>query len=847
MKFTGLTILFIVILAATSCNRRTIQIADLSETEVGSFAAGELHNYLSAIYKNVNFKTGDAPAESDIKYLLTSQVNDLGFSTTDLPVIPESFKIVVNKGKVWIISPDERGLLNATYALLEELGYGFFISGDKVPSPRKWTGYKGWEMEDHPVSAERFVLNWHNFLSGCTGWNFEDWCSWIDQVNKMRYNGIMLHFYGNNPAFSFEFLGERKNTGYLNNTANGRDWGNQHVNDVRRLTGGEIFDGPVFGSAASMVSEDQKEEAATHLMQRVFDYAKSRGTKIILALDFDTWMANPSNIVQKLPDEAIFRLKGGIATNPVHPEGYQYYEQILETLLEKYPQITQLSVWHRIPTMNTGLGSIWMNFPYEALPAEWKKEYHDIMGRNPGVDDNIKATSMFAYGKLIAAFQKIRDQKWPDLEISSGSWRFEYLPLAHTFFPADVPLIPLDWAVAFDREESKEILAGIGSSRKVWPVVWAHHDDHRYIGRPYTPWANFASLLKERKAEGFGVIHWTTRPLDLYFTSTSRQVWNRTVNEPLETTVADYVAKLTRDDRESLELYFNSWITTGPMFGRETSNHFVDIGTQGYELDSWTDMKARAIERLNILEQSKEYEGNPFISYQRDMEKFYISFFNNQELFQKSRESLDKGNIEEARALISESDPDTTLMLYVKAVKNIGFTQGEKALVSSMNIRWKADFINLRQQLGLAPVLFRYSPTRHDSLAQAPGSYTYHIDEQLNWWRCIWDHELDNRRFIEEKDKTALWIDNEEDLELTTMHRQKLVPGNYELKLNFQADGVFEVAVVENDKAISSGSFRNDSTDSSIRFQSQGGDLKLNFRTKSPLKLFDISVIPLGS
>lgn len=217
----------------------------------------------------------------------------------------ESFKIIPKEGKLLIIGYDERALLNATYALLEKLGYGFYISGDVAPKAKKWVGFGAWEMEDTPLTGDRFLFNWHNFLSGSTGWNLEDWKMWIDQANKMRYNGIMVHAYGNNPMFSFKYLGIKKQTGHLNNTASGRDWGNQHVNDVRRMVGGEIFEEAIFGAKASMASEENKEKEATVLMQQVFKYAEERGTKVIFALDFDTWMATPENMMAKMPKEAI--------------------------------------------------------------------------------------------------------------------------------------------------------------------------------------------------------------------------------------------------------------------------------------------------------------------------------------------------------------------------------------------------------------------------------------------------------------------------------------------------------------------------------------------------------------
>ena len=108
--------------------------------------------------------------------------------------------------------------------------------------------FSDWQLADKPLVRDRLVFDWHNFLSGCSTWNLPDWQSWIRQSQKMRYNAVMVHAYGNNPMVSFSFNGKTKPVGYLSTTVQGRDWSTMHVNDVRRLWGGEVFDQPAFGA-----------------------------------------------------------------------------------------------------------------------------------------------------------------------------------------------------------------------------------------------------------------------------------------------------------------------------------------------------------------------------------------------------------------------------------------------------------------------------------------------------------------------------------------------------------------------------------------------------------------------
>jgi hypothetical protein len=181
----NLNLLFVTLLFF-SCSQKEIQISNNSGTKIGDYAAKELGDYLNLTFINRQFSIVDLNPDAQIQLLLNEQAKQIGIDS--LPTQKESFKIVHKYEKLFIVSPDERGLLNASYALLEKLGHGFYISGDVAPKPKKWSGFDGWEMEDAPLTGNRFLFNWHNFLSGCTGWNLEDWEKWIDQANKMRYN-----------------------------------------------------------------------------------------------------------------------------------------------------------------------------------------------------------------------------------------------------------------------------------------------------------------------------------------------------------------------------------------------------------------------------------------------------------------------------------------------------------------------------------------------------------------------------------------------------------------------------------------------------------------------------------
>ena len=234
------------------------------------------------------------------------------------------------------------------------------MSGDTLPAPKTNAfDFAGWQLANAPLARERLVFDWHNFLSGCSTWNFPDWQKWIAQSQKMGFNAIMVHAYGNNPMAEFSFDGVAKPVGYLSTTIKGRDWSTMHVTDVRRMFGGEVFDQPAFGAEAGLVPDDRRVAAAQSLMQQVFADAASHGMSVYFAVDVDTPSANPQELVRRLPESARFQASGATWTmtgsstnriwlaNPDTAEGFAFYHAQVEGLLKTYPQITKLVGWFR--------------------------------------------------------------------------------------------------------------------------------------------------------------------------------------------------------------------------------------------------------------------------------------------------------------------------------------------------------------------------------------------------------------------------------------------------------------------------------------------------------------------
>ena len=802
-------------------------------------AAQDLAKDLGRLYPQDQFAlVTNLPAAG--RAILVGQVSDAlvrAHLDSDVPTKPESFVVRMRKHgslELGIIGgADAHGAVYGVYQLLAQLGCGFYLSGDTLPAPK--TGafdFTGWKLENAPLTPERFVFDWHNFLSGCSTWNLPDWQKWTAQSQKMGFNAIMVHAYGNNPMAGFNFQGTAKPVGYLSTTVKGRDWSTMHVTDVRRIFGGEVFDQPVFGSEAGLVAEDKRVATAQSLMQKVFADAGHRGMGVYFAVDVDTPSANPQELIRLLPESARFTASGATSTltgsttnriwlpNPDTAEGYAYYRAQVEGLLKNYPQITKLVVWFRRD------GTPWVTLKAGDLPEAWQKEFLAEIARTPEAGQFWRAPGIFAVGKIVQAFERaLKDCDSTRTRVAAGTWGFEFLPAADRFFPADVPLIGLDYDVIHEKPQlgnaaSRALLREIGVHRPVIPVVWAHHDDGHYIGRPYTPLPEFAAKLADAKAAGFGIIHWTTRPLDLYFDSLAKQVWQSTQDQPLRETCRDFAADwFGAQNQDVMGEYLQAWITGAPRFGRDTSDYFIDR-----KLTNITEVITGCRARLAMIGQAQTLgltpEQQQRLDYQRGLEQFIATFHEAHGYFQDAQDLLKIGDATGARTAISKCQPEKVIRQFARFSSIGGITRGEQGLVVSLNTRWLSHIVGLRQMLGREPIRIRFAATSHDMLAQARGTYTFYFGQDHDLWECWGQQETgasvislplsslptNNAALAAESEVCQSGIEITKPLTLTLRpvmaKAQPLPPGDYRLRL-FVADSdstapgqrVFEVKV----------------------------------------------------
>jgi hypothetical protein len=657
---------------------------------------------------------------------------------------PESFAVLHPGDRGLIVGADPRGASYGVYRLLEKLGCGFYESFDVVPPPRTEPfSFASWSLADAPTVSHRFVFDWHNFISSCSTWNLDDWKKWILQSHKMGFNGIMVHAYGNNPMVCFSHNGQTKPVGWLASTAKGSDWGTQHVEDVRKMFGGDAFSGPVFGSEAALVGDDQRVQATKDLMRKVFAYAKDLEMEVILAIDVDTPAANPQNILNTLPSSARYGIPSDSAkdpdafqlANPDTPEGLAYFSSLFGTVVTDYPQIDQLVLWIRKD------GTPGLKIKPEYLSPDSHSEYQAAVAVAPPLKDDERSASTFVLSRIARAARSILDGGGHSaMKLGLGSWGYGYWPDANRFMPPEISFFNLDSHVAYASSGFGERNQALTTHRQVFPIFWIQDDDRAYIGNPYAPVPHLSSVLHDGNAAGFGIVHWLTHPFDMYFRNMADQTWQQTSDQSLEATLDRFGDVLIGGDQgKTFAAYLNLWATTAPRFGRETSNIFIDT-----PLDAALE-EQNAAPRRALLDQISDRGLSPQaksqLDYYRSFESFMTKFFQNQAALQQSIDLRKQGDTKGAIAALNGCDPGATIELYRSGLRGIGLTRGEQGLLVSLNLRWLPPFIDQRQALGLESIRVAFAPTQHDDLAQGAGKNSFRFDDSKNLWVVLGTEE----------------------------------------------------------------------------------------------------------
>jgi hypothetical protein len=204
----------------------------------------------------------------------------------------------------------------------------------------------------------RGVLPWHNFLSGPTSWNIEDYQKYLDECERNGINFIGFHNYTGGgeryatyvePMIKIEYK-DILPQACFDNSLTAR-WGYlpMKVKDYAFGTD-RVFSLPegaeAFGSDASVTSSTPQEhyEKSQTLMRDVLSMAHERGIR--MAMGFEFGVIPPEYFSLNVAGDCFYWPgESNMIPNPKSQIAIEIHYAALDNVLETYPDIDYVWLW----------------------------------------------------------------------------------------------------------------------------------------------------------------------------------------------------------------------------------------------------------------------------------------------------------------------------------------------------------------------------------------------------------------------------------------------------------------------------------------------------------------------
>lgn len=253
----------------------------------------------------------------------------------------------------WLVTgSSEVGVLYGAYALLEEAGATFLISGDLLPEPHRDFSLPAIDRVVKPAFERRgfllpFPLNLHESM-----WGLEDYRRFIDQMAKLRLNYLNLNITGADPMLEYTFRGERNLIGDVNTPESGYLVARMHLPNAytdQVEVGGEHFVGIPSMAPPELQGVPTPEEAHRRckaMFLAVFEHARSRGVQIGFTMDATEIPYNFARFMKRNDQTPAHRTIAGARVDHTDPLFVEHTEAWLTALFETYPDAVDLYFWN---------------------------------------------------------------------------------------------------------------------------------------------------------------------------------------------------------------------------------------------------------------------------------------------------------------------------------------------------------------------------------------------------------------------------------------------------------------------------------------------------------------------
>jgi len=400
----------------------------------------------------------------------------------------------------------------------------------------------------------RGMLPWHNFLSGPTAWNLDDYKNYLDDLQKHGINFIGFHNYTGGgqryatyvePIIKIQYKNILPEA-YLDNSLTSR-WGYTPMKIADfAFSSSEKFQSKYknssFGADCSIESNSKEEhyQKTQRLMQEVVALAHQRGIQVAIGFEFGV---HPPEYFSLYNDPDFYWPgESNMIPNPANYQSIEILYATLTNILETYPSVDY--IW------------LWLN-------------EHSFMGVN--LEGALNTPSFKnIYDKDQHLFSETMEDKSARF---IGVWSLEYIRLAHEFLvkkKSNAKIIVGGWGggnqlpaimLGLDKGLPKDIifsllnpdlgkknppqfLVEIAKNRNVISIPWLEGDNQLWQLQPRVDLMQTqVRLAKQMNMMGVAAIHWRTEETKINFEAFVNAAHNPTDTASVKNTYQKYFAE----------------------------------------------------------------------------------------------------------------------------------------------------------------------------------------------------------------------------------------------------------------------------------------------------------------
>ena len=352
-------------------------------------AARELSHYLAKLF-HVNAQIGRS---ADVSFTIligdVASYPQLGCGEVLPDLSNQGFVLrtieINSKPGLLIVGGSPVATLWGVYELVERLGVQYTVNGDVIPAKQRPFDIPKLNETHEPGVRLRMWRQWNTHCFGPESWGLDEQRRFIDQLVKMKFNGILLNLWASQPFVHFEFHDVKRSTAEL-------------FRGIRFPTG-QMIGRECFGDADQFVNlsmppgGEYKDRliAGRKYMHGLMAYAHSRGMSCALGFSiteftdefidgFKRWCPPPTDVAQNFTG---YYARKGIESAGPDPQYRVYQDFFNPVLTELVDTIIRAHVDEYPEADYYVIGASEFRSSLSGYDQAWQKldHYHQLSGR----------------------------------------------------------------------------------------------------------------------------------------------------------------------------------------------------------------------------------------------------------------------------------------------------------------------------------------------------------------------------------------------------------------------------------------------------------------------------------